>query len=145
MKQISLLFGALLLLNACAAIEHFTDYAKENDVVIKIAISQGILRYIDAGDDKQWRAQSVINKLNEAEAVLADDATTTVSVLFSTLNNKINWKDMSKADEVLVKEILVYVQTEVKEKLKTDELSPEAVVTLKGILGTAKTYAAMYL
>jgi hypothetical protein len=145
-KKPYIIIALVLLVASCALVDDIGEYAQKNDFVVNLAVSQGVMRYIDSGDteqDKQNRQDGVIRLVDTMEQYIDGNPSAVVGTIFEVLIARINWDAMSDADQSLVRDIIGLVELKLEEKQQDGVLSPDAIIGLKSLLQTARNAAQL--
>ena len=97
MKTITTLLFTLIL-SACAVL----DYASENELQARLIVNQTVLRFIDAADDKQERADRVQRIAAEIAAGVDNGVVSTIAGLEASARAAIDWQSLSIPDQELL-------------------------------------------
>jgi len=148
--MITTVFMAVFLcLSGCSTFETLGDYVRENPVFASIVTRQAVARYISAGDipqDQEVRAQNVTKTVSKVMAVLDGNPTTTVDTLLITIDSAIPWEELSPPDRVLVTDIVVLVEAELRKyEVENEPVKDSARVAIRELFEVAKSAAQLYL
>lgn len=133
---------ALAMLVSCSLI----DASSRNPIVVDIATRQAVYRYIDAADTEQGkieRAGDVVQRLRNVDAFLQGNPTSNISTLLDVLDAQIDWDSLSRADRILVQDIVALVKLNLEQKAKEEMLDQNAVIGLRNIIKIAISTASM--
>lgn len=149
-SMITTVFMAVFLcLSGCSTFETLGDYVRENPVFSSIVTRQAVARYIAAGDtqqDQQRRANNVNKTVSKVAAVLEGNPETTVDTLLITIDSAIDWSELSPADRILVTDIVMLVEAELRTyEVENEPVDSDAVIAIRGLFEVAKSAAQIYL
>jgi len=129
----------------CSFLQSVGDKIDENQVLVSLATSQVVSRYIEAAgniDAQKSRAKDVQRRINKVLAYVDGEPQTTVDQLLSVIDSVIEWEKLSISDRILVIEIVRLVKSEL---IRTENDSPVDLVALRPLLETAVLIAQMFL
>lgn len=133
---------ALAMLVSCSLI----DASSRNPILVDIATRQAVYRYIDAAETEQGkieRAGDVVQRLRNVDAFLQGNPTSSISTLLDVLESQIEWDSLSRADRILVQDIVSLVKLNLEQKAKEEMLDQNAVIGLRNIINIAISTASM--
>lgn len=139
-------FLPFFLLCGCSIFNAVGDYSSKNPVIIDIATRQAVYRYIDAAETEQAkieRAGDVVQRLRNVDAFLQGSPTASISTLLDVLNSQIEWDKLSRADKILVQDIVALVKLNLEQKAKEEMLDPDSIIGLRNIISIAISTASM--
>ena len=117
----------------------------ENQVLLSLATSQGVSRYIEAAGNvsaQERRAEDLQYRVNEVLVYVNGNPTTTVDQLLVVIDSVIDWEELSISDRILVVEIVRFVQSEL---IRTQNHEQVETVAIRELLETAILIAQMFL
>ena len=129
----------------CSFLQSVGDKIDENQVLVSLATSQVVSRYIEAAgniDAQKSRAKDVQRRINKVLAYVDGEPQTTVDQLLSVIDSVIEWEKLSISDRILVIEIVRLVKSEL---IRMENDSPVDLVALRPLLETAVLIAQMFL
>ncbi len=136
MKYNYLLICTLLFISSCAAF-------KENPVLASITVSQSTARLIQASDNEEARARRIDNILTLAEGYVLNQSGATLEGVVKIIEGNIDYSKLTKADELLVKDLLqilaLELQSLTKKKVKITE-SEIILILIRKARSTAQVY-----
>lgn len=139
------LLGILGLgLVGCSAIEKAGETLKENPVVADLVVRQAVFRYIEAGDTHEEqiaRGDRVCAVVTATETYLIGSPEARVAELLTVIDSQIHWDALSRADRLLVEDVMLIVQLELERRQQRAELSTDAVLGIEALLNSAKKSA----
>lgn len=133
---------ALAMLVSCSLI----DASSRNPILVDIATRQAVYRYIDAAETEQGkieRAGDVVQRLRNVDAFLQGNPASSISTLLDVLESQIEWDSLSRADRILVQDIVSLVKLNLEQKAKEEMLDQNAVIGLRNIINIAISTASM--
>jgi len=138
---LALLALACASLCGCAALK---DPAAA--LVADAATRQAVFRYIDSGDTedaKSERARHVVEAVRKVDAFLEGNPRATAAGVIDVVRAYVDWDELAPADRLLVQDILALVELSLQNKQHEGLLDPQAVVSVRRMLNTAVTAAAL--
>jgi hypothetical protein len=123
------------------------DRIDTNPVIVRIAVTQGVLRYIEAGEDRAdiaTRKNNLVSVLTNTLTMIDSGEHVGVAVVFEHFVESIRLHDMSVSDRLLAIEVLRMVQHSLNERIGRGELPEATMLVLRDIVKTAID-AANYL
>lgn len=136
-----MIFAALL--PGCSTLERIG----ENQVFVRMAVTQATMRYIEAGDSAAEvadRKQEFISVMEYMLTLTDPTADATVDTIFRAFLQRVDWGSMTIADRALAIETVRLVQSLLSERVLKGELESDTVVVLRSIVQDAIN-AANYL
>lgn len=92
------------------------------------------------------RATNLTKTVSKVMAVLDGDPSTTVDMLMDTINEVIPWDELSQADNILVSDIVLLVEAEVRKyEVENEPIKQTSQIALRGMFQVAKSAAQIYL
>ncbi len=129
----------------CSFLQNVGDKINENQVLVSLATSQVVSRYIEAAGDisaQKSRAEDVQRRINKVLAYVDGNPATSVDALLIVIDQSISWEALSISDRVLVLEIVRLVKSEL---VRTQKNSSVDTVLIRDLLQTAVLIAQMFL
>jgi hypothetical protein len=128
-------FSAVALNTGCAVIER----AGDNPLVVNIAVSQAVLRYIEAGGPGEVydRRDQVLSVMNQTLAYIDSGAQAQVDSVFEVFIRLVDWDSLSLADQYLAQQTLHLVSGSIQARVERGEIDGDAQVVLRSIVTTA--------
>ena len=145
MKQVSLLFTALVMLNACAFMERVGSVVTDNEVTAYLVISQATARFVGKAEDPQARAQKVLDITAQIEAQIDENPTTTIEYIKNLVLDSVDLDQLEPSDKLLLIDLMVIAEKQLLQSAENGELTEETKVALKSVLSAARSGAAVYL
>jgi len=143
------LIAVFLCVSGCSTFETLGDYVRENPVFTSIATRQAVARYIAAGETEAEQSERGLNVSKTSDkviAVLEGNPTTTVDTLLLTIDSAIDWGELSPPDRILVTDIIVLVESELRKyEVEYSPIDDNARVAIRGLFEVAKSAAQIYL
>lgn len=130
-------------LPGCAVLERLDD----NPVLVRIAVTQGVLRYIESGDGEAEiaeRKQDVVAVMTQTLSLIDSGENIGVATVFDYFIDAIDLDGMTAADRHLAMETLSFVQLALNDRIRSGELPGETMLALRGVVQSAID-AARYL
>lgn len=143
MSGIKAFFGGLLLIAAlAAAMQGCSTIArlKDNPFVVRIAVSQAVLRYIESGNTQDQiavRKQHVLSVMSHTLTYIDAGASASVDDIFYVFRDQLDLESMSLADQLLARETILLVQNNLQRRVESGELPADTVLVLRSIVLTA--------
>lgn len=135
--------GAALLVLAIASL---TGCGSSGDTLkhpaTHVVVRAGVAELIDGEAEA---ARSVIAWTEDAMAVMDGNPTVLLVELRERATELIPWNDMSPARQIIAIEVLRYVEAQAVKRVEDGELPPEAVMTLRELVETARWAAEFQL
>lgn len=131
-----LVLAAMTVQTGCSTIERIGD----NPVVVRIAVSQAVLRYIDAGDTPeavQDRRADVLSVMTQTLDFIDSGAQAPVDSVLQVFVSLVDWDRLSLADQYLAHETLVLVQEALHRRIERGELEADSLLVLRSVVQTA--------
>ena len=149
MKKILLAF-MIVLASGCTLLNTLGDYIDDNPVMVNIATSQVVSRYIEkAGstvEAKQARAADFQLRVENVLLFVDSNPDITVDGLLATIDSSIDWKQLSVPDRILVSDIVALIEIELRQyELQGPTFNNETKFTLRALLNVAIRSAGLYL
>lgn len=137
MKIKNYILGFLLvsLVAGCAVLDNIDN----NPLVARLAVSQAVLRYIDAGDTPvviQERRDNVLAVMEKTLAYIDNEQARAESVM-TVLLSMIDFSELSIADRALAVEAIGLVQYQLDVRIAGGELPSDSLLMLRGLVLTA--------
>lgn len=130
-----LLIAPMLFLAGCETIRSITDGATDviesNPLIVKTAIQYGTLRFIDGDPEK---SEAVISFVNSSREFLDLSSTSRVDDIANFMKDQIEWSKLSASNARLINTLFDTVQSYVNRKVEGEDLSAEALVTIREVL-----------
>lgn len=130
-------------MSGCSAVEGLANHP----VVVRVAVTQAVLRYIDQGDSAEEmmeRKAGVLSSLSQTLAYIDSDVNATVDTIVDVFVSQVNFSAMPLADQLLARETIALVQASLRRRIGAGELPENTVLVLRDIVTTAID-AANYL
>lgn len=137
-----------LFMTACETMEKLGDYFQENPVLTSLVTRQAIVRYIDKGateQDKKARAIRVDSRLSLILVYLNGNPLATAESLMIVVNDNINWDKLSKADKLLVQDMIILVKNSLLKGQDGKTLPPDTMLSIRELLSVMRSAAALFL
>jgi hypothetical protein len=134
MKKIILLITTLFLFS-CETIENF---ARDNELLVSIAVRQSIASYIELAETKELKiekANDVKNVLEKISKRIDESSEIKVSELFVYINSIIEFNKLTAQERLIVEDIFLIISIKFFEE--KEEIKPETKIILKNILESA--------
>ena len=147
----ALIFSALLCfaVSGCSVFDKIGVYIDENPVLVNIATSQVVTRYIEEGDTieaKRHRAEGVQRRVSKVLAFIDGNPKTTVDGLLLVIDKSIDWSGLSYPDKVLVSDIVSLIEAELRKyETSGQDFNTKTTFALKAIFTVAIRAAEIYL
>jgi len=128
----------------CSFLQSVGDQIDENRVLVSLATSQVVSRYIEAAgnvDAQKSRASDVQRRINKVLAYVDGKPRATTDRLLSVIDSVIDWDKLSISDRILVLEIVRLVKSE----LISAQNNEVEIVAIRDLLKTAISIAKMFL
>lgn len=130
-----LLITPMLFLAGCETIRSITDRATEviesNPLIAKTTIQYATLRFINGSVEK---SEGVASFVNSSREFLNLSSTSRVDDIANFMKDQIKWEDLSTANARLINTLFDQVQRQINRKVEGEDLSPEALVTIREVL-----------
>jgi hypothetical protein len=148
MKILSILF-LIMFTASCSLISSVNDYVDENHVIVNIATSQVVSRFIDAGatdEDKQKRAIDFSDRANRVLEFIDGNPLTTVDGLLIIIDSAVDWEKLSYPDKILIGNIILLIEVELR-KVEGQELgfNVDTTFAIRSLFNVAIKTADAYL
>lgn len=128
------LFAAVA--QGCSTFERLGD----SPVVVRLAVSQAVLRYIESGDtavDAEERRAEVLAVMSNTLGYIDVGASATVDNVVEVFVSQINLNSMTVADQLLARETILLVRNNLHRRVLDGELPADTVLALRSIVQTA--------
>lgn len=135
LKAFCISLALLLCVTACSSLEGLDD----NPLLVRLAVSQAVLRYVEAGDTAeavQARKAGVLSVMSKTLAYI-DDEKARVDSVMDVLLSLIDFSELSIADQMLVVEAIGLVQYQLDSRIAGGELPHDSLLLLRSVVQTA--------
>lgn len=131
----------LILLSLCVflcACQTISDLANNNPFLVSVVVRQSVAAYIDLAETKTEKAEkanevkNVLEKINEK---ISENSETTISGLISYTNSLIDFEKLSASEQLIIQDVILIISIKLSEK--SNEITPDTLVTIKSILLSA--------
>lgn len=141
------LFAASLI-TACETMESLGDYFQDNPVFVSMTARQLMVRYIEkekTEDAQKAKAIRVDSRLNLILVYMNGNPLATVDSLMDVVNDNIDWGKLTKADRLLVQDMILLVKNSLLKGKDGKTLPPETMLSLRELLSVMRSAVALFL
>lgn len=132
------LITLFLFVSGCAAI----NYVSESESVMRVTTSQATMRVIERADDTEDRADRILELVSDIEESVSDEDEVSLDFLFDRVKERIDWDELSRANESLIEAVLLEAETRLEERIEeSNALSKEDRVKINTFLSWIKDTA----
>lgn len=132
------LITLFLFVSGCAAI----NYVSESESVMRVTTSQATMRVIERADDTEDRADRILELVSDIEESVSDEDEVSLDFLFDRVKERIDWNELSRANESLIEAVLLEAETRLEERIEeSNALSKEDRVKINTFLSWIKDTA----
>lgn len=138
----------LIVVSGCSTVQRAADFVNSNPLFMDITVRQAVTRIIDAGETDEEKTLRAIEVQASAQKVLAfmeGNPTATSSTLMSVIRSSIPEEKLTRADKILVEDLMIILQLRLADDVKARNLPDDTVIAVRSLLNTALSAAVLML
>ena len=137
MKKITAVLLMVLMFTGCALI----DRINRDDTSTQLVVQYATIKLID--QSSAVSSSDVLEHVGRVKAVIDRESATTVAALIQEAESHIPWNKIDRADQLLVRALIVAVSDELEDRVGDGTLDPEHQLTVLAMLNWIEQAARM--
>lgn len=127
----------------CASLAGCSVYERNPDVA-NLAIKYATMKVIDAAADPSAKAERIVEVVQTAIDVTADEAVL-ISAIEQAVRNAVDWDSLARPDALLAHELINVVSDRLQERVGEGLISGERLITVREVLDSVIEAAEFYV